>query len=107
YPVSSVAKSSEFYIGLFHPPMLRNAALRAQPDSPPSEAFFFKMGDAYLVMSQAFPPDTPGLDHYSIGLRDYEQARMAAKLQDNGIAGQSRSADIWVHDVDGSMIQLR
>jgi hypothetical protein len=30
--VSSVAKTAEFYIGLFDTPLLRNPALRARPD---------------------------------------------------------------------------
>src|SRR6266851_4515570 len=71
--VSSVAKTAEFYMGLFDTPVLRNPALRAQPTSPPSEGFFLKFGDGYLAISQAFAPDTPGLDHYSVGLRDYEK----------------------------------
>src|SRR5258705_5035782 len=40
--VSNVAKTAEFYMGLFETPVLRNAALRAQPTSPPSEGFFLK-----------------------------------------------------------------
>src|SRR6202163_18242 len=81
--VSNVARSGAFYMGLFDTPVLRNAALRAQPTSPPSEGYFLKFGDGYLAISQAFPPDRPDLDHYSLGIRDYEKAKLAAKLQDN------------------------
>jgi catechol 2,3-dioxygenase-like lactoylglutathione lyase family enzyme len=105
--VTSVARSAAFYTGLFDTPVLRNAALRARPGLPPGEAYFLRFGDGYLVMSQAFPPDIPGLDHYSVGLRDYEQATLAAKLQNNGIAAEPRSVDIWARDPDGSFIQLR
>jgi catechol 2,3-dioxygenase-like lactoylglutathione lyase family enzyme len=105
--VANVAKSAEFYTGLFDTPLLRNPALRARPNLPPGEAFFLKMGEGYLVVSSAFAPDTPGLDHYSVGIRDYEQAKLTAKLKDGGIAADARSADMWVRDPDGSFIQLR
>ena len=106
--VSSTAKSGAFYMGLFDTPVLRSATLRAQPASPPSEGFFLKFGDGYLAISQAFAPDLPGLDHYSIGLRDYDQAKLAAKLRDNGIEVPSRSStDVWIGDLDGNLMQLR
>ncbi len=106
--VSNVAKTAEFYMGLFETPVLRNAALRAQPTSPPSEGFFLKFGDGYLAISQAFAPDWPDLDHYSVGLRDYEKTRLTARLQDSGIAVPPRSStDIWVADPAGALMQLR
>jgi catechol 2,3-dioxygenase-like lactoylglutathione lyase family enzyme len=105
--VTNVAKTGQFYMGLFDTPVLRNEALRARPDLPPSEGFFLKFGDGYLAMSQAFAPDTPGLDHYSVGLRDYEAAKMAAALRESGFAPDPRNVDIWVGDPDGSFIQLR
>src|SRR5205085_2805045 len=49
--VSNVARSSAFYMGLFDTPVLRNPSLRAQPGSPPGEAFFLKFGDGYLAIS--------------------------------------------------------
>jgi catechol 2,3-dioxygenase-like lactoylglutathione lyase family enzyme len=106
--VSNVAKTAEFYMGLFDTPVLRNAALRAQPASPPSEGFFLKFGDGYLAISQAFAPDRPDLDHYSIGLRDYDKARLTRRLQDSDIAVPPRSStDVWVADLDGALMQLR
>jgi catechol 2,3-dioxygenase-like lactoylglutathione lyase family enzyme len=105
--VSDVAKTGAFYMGLFDTPVLRNPALRARPASPPSEGFFLRFGEGYLAISQAFAPEMPGLDHYSVGLRDYEQAKLAAKLQGSGIAAEPRSVDIWVNDLDEGIIQLR
>jgi catechol 2,3-dioxygenase-like lactoylglutathione lyase family enzyme len=106
--VSNVAKTAEFYMGLFDTPVLRNAALRAQPTSPPSEGFFLKFGDGYLAISQAFAPDRPDLDHYSVGLRDYDKARLTRRLQDSDIAVPPRSStDVWVADLDGALMQLR
>jgi catechol 2,3-dioxygenase-like lactoylglutathione lyase family enzyme len=106
--VSNVAKTAEFYMGLFDTPVLRNAALRAQPTSPPSEGFFLKFGEGYLAISQAFAPDAPDLDHYSVGLHDYEKTRLTTRLQDNGIAVPPRSStDVWVADLDGALMQLR
>jgi len=106
--VASVARSGAFYMGLFDTPVLRNAALRAQPTSPPSEGYFIKFGDGYLAISQAFSPNMPGLDHYSLGLRDYDKARLEQKLRENGIAAPPRpGADLWLSDVDGNLMQLR
>jgi catechol 2,3-dioxygenase-like lactoylglutathione lyase family enzyme len=105
--VTNVGKTAQFYTGLFDTPVLRNEALRARPDGPPSEGFFLKFGEGYLAISQAFAPDTPGLDHYSVGLRDYDAAKMAATLRDGGFSPDPRAVDIWVGDPDGSFIQLR
>ncbi len=106
--VSNVARTAEFYMGLFETPVLRNAALRAQPTSPPSEGFFLKFGDGYLAISQAFAPDRPDLDHYSVGLRDYDKTTLTTKLQESGIAVPPRSStDVWVTDLDGALMQLR
>src|SRR5215472_15242788 len=106
--VSDTARSGAFYMGLFDTPVLRNAALRAQPTSPPSDGFFLKFGDGYLAISQAFAPDKPDLDHYSVGIRDYEKARLAARLQAGGIAALPRASnDLWVSDPDGALMQLR
>jgi catechol 2,3-dioxygenase-like lactoylglutathione lyase family enzyme len=106
--VSNVAKTAQFYMGLFDTPVLRSQALRAQPTSPPSEGFFLKFGGGYLAISQAFAPDTPDLDHYSVGLRDYDKARLTTKLQDSGIAVPPRSStDVWIADPDGALMQLR
>jgi catechol 2,3-dioxygenase-like lactoylglutathione lyase family enzyme len=106
--VSNVAKTAQFYMALFDTPVLRSAALRAQPNSPPSEGFFLKFGDGYLAISQAFAPEMPDLDHYSLGLRDYDKTRMTMKLQESGIAVQARSSnDLWLADPDGGLMQLR
>jgi catechol 2,3-dioxygenase-like lactoylglutathione lyase family enzyme len=106
--VSNVARTAELLMGLFDTPVLRAAALRAQPNSPPSEGYFLKFGEGYLAISQAFAPDRPGLDHYSLGLRDYDKARLTAKFQESGIAVPPRSGgDLWVADPDGALMQLR
>jgi catechol 2,3-dioxygenase-like lactoylglutathione lyase family enzyme len=106
--VANVARSAAFYMGLFDTPVLRNAALRAQPNSPPSEGFFLQFGDGYLAISQMFSPDLAGLDHYSLGLKDYDKARLEAKLREAGIAVPPRSSsDVWLPDLDGSLMQLR
>jgi catechol 2,3-dioxygenase-like lactoylglutathione lyase family enzyme len=106
--VSDPARSGAFYMGLFDTPVLRNAALRAQPTSPPSEGFFLKFGDGYLAISQAFAPDKADLDHYSLGIRDYDKTKLAAKLQEGGMAALPRSStDLWVSDPDGILMQLR
>ena len=105
--VANVAKTAAFYMGLFDTPVLRNPGLRAQPNSPPSEGYFLKFGDGYLAMSQAFAPNTPDLDHYSVGLRDYDGAKVAARLRDNGMKADPRAVDVWADDPDGSLIQLR
>ena len=50
----------------------------------------------------------PGLDHYSLGLRDYDKAKLEQKLRENGIAAPPRpGADLWLSDVDGNLMQLR
>jgi len=106
--VSNVARSAAFYMGLFDTPVLRNPSLRAQPGSPPGEGFFIRFGDGYLAISQAFSPEVPGLDHYSLGLRDYDKAKLEAKLRDNGVAVPPRSGgDLWLNDLDGALMQLR
>jgi catechol 2,3-dioxygenase-like lactoylglutathione lyase family enzyme len=106
--VASSPKTAQFYMGLFDTPVLRNPSLRAQPNSPPGEGFFLKFGDGYLVISPTFGQEMPGLDHYSLGLRDYMKATLEAKLKDNGTPALARSGgDVWLSDLDGSLMQLR
>jgi hypothetical protein len=106
--VASSPKTAQFYMGLFDTPVLRNPSLRAQPNSPPGEGFFLKFGDGYLVISPTFGQEMPGLDHYSLGLRDYVKATLEAKLKDNGTPALARSGgDVWLSDLDGSLMQLR
>ena len=106
--VASSPKTAQFYMGLFDTPVLRNPSLRAQPNSPPGEGFFLKFGDGYLVISPTFGQEMPGLDHYSLGLRDYVKATLEAKLKDNGTPALARSGgDVWLADLDGSLMQLR
>ena len=106
--VSNVARTAQFHMALFDTLVLRSQTLRAQPNSPPSEGFFLKFGDGYLAISQAFSPNMPGLDHYSLGLRDYDKAKLEQKLRENGIAAPPRpGADLWLSDVDGNLMQLR
>jgi catechol 2,3-dioxygenase-like lactoylglutathione lyase family enzyme len=106
--VASSPKTAQFYMGLFDTPVLRNPSLRAQPNSPPGEGFFLKFGDGYLVISPTFGQEMPGLDHYSLGLRDYVKATLETKLKDNGTPALARSGgDVWLADLDGSLMQLR
>ena len=106
--VASSPKTAQFYMGLFDTPVLRNPSLRAQPNSPPGEGFFLKFGDGYLVISPTFGQEMPGLDHYSLGLHDYVKATLEAKLKDNGTPALARSGgDVWLADLDGSLMQLR
>jgi catechol 2,3-dioxygenase-like lactoylglutathione lyase family enzyme len=106
--VSDVARTAQFYMALFDAPVLCSQTLRAQPNSPPSEGFFLRFGEGYLAISQAFAPDPPGLDHYSLGLRDYDKAKVTARLQANGTPARARSsADVWLSDLDGNAMQLR
>ena len=106
--VANSPKTAQFYMGLFDTPVLRNPSLRAQPNSPPGEGFFLKFGDGYLVISPTFGQEMPGLDHYSLGLRDYVKATLEAKLKDNGTPALARSGgDVWLADLDGSLMQLR
>jgi hypothetical protein len=106
-----VAKTAQFYMALFDTPVLRNP-LRVRPNLPTTERFFLRFGDGYLVISQAYAPDPAGLDHYSLGLRDYDKAKLTAKLQDNGTPAEARPSsespgDVWLSDRDGTAMQLR
>ena len=77
------------------------------PTAPPGDAYFLKMGDGYLAISQAFPLDKTGLDHYSVGGDDYNQAKLAANLRDHGMTAELQSRDVWVPDPDSNYLQLR
>jgi len=53
--VSNTARTGAFYMRLFDTPVLRSAALRAQPASPPSEGFFLEFEAAPGVLRIADP----------------------------------------------------
>jgi catechol 2,3-dioxygenase-like lactoylglutathione lyase family enzyme len=105
--VSDAAKSAAFYHTLFGGELLRVNRIPANPNSPPGEAFYLRTGESYLVISPAFPQSPPGLDHICIGIRAYDPEMTKTKLEQGGFTPQRSNDDLWVHDPDGLLIQLR
>lgn len=105
--VSNPAHSAALYHALFGGELLRVASIPANPSSPPGEAYYVPTGESYLVISPAFAQSPPGLDHISVGLRDYDAEKVKATLEQRGIAAERNREDVWVRDPDGLPIQLR
>jgi catechol 2,3-dioxygenase-like lactoylglutathione lyase family enzyme len=110
--VADVARSAKFYNSIFGGPILRVASIAANPTSPAGEAFYIKTGETYLVISPAFTPDTPGLDHVCFGVKDYAAEPVAARLRMAGImplanARPGSDVDVWARDGGGIFVQLR
>ena len=110
--VSDLGRSITFYNDLFGGPILRVPSIPANPTSPSGEAFYIKTGDSYLVISPAFPPDSPGLDHICFGVKDYAPEPVAARLRANGITTLAANRpgadiDVWARDAGGIFVQLR
>jgi catechol 2,3-dioxygenase-like lactoylglutathione lyase family enzyme len=110
--VTDVRKSATFYNTLFGGPILRVESIPANPTSPSGKAFYIKTGDSYLVISPAFAPDLPGLDHICFGVKDYAAEPVNARLRANAImtlAANRPGADIdvWARDAGGIFVQLR
>ena len=110
--VTHVEASARFYNSLFGGPILRVESIPANPTSPPGEAFYIKTGDSYLVISPAFSPDLPGLDHICFGVKDYSAATVDARLRASGISTLAANrpgadVDVWARDAGGIFVQLR
>lgn len=105
--VSNPAHSAALYHKLFGGELLRVASIPANPSSPPGEAYYVPTGESYLVVSSAFPQSPPGLDHISVGLRDYAAEKIKSSLEQRGITAEQNREDVWVRDPDGLPIQLR
>jgi len=109
---TDVARSARFYNSLFGGPILRVASIPANPTSPAGEAFYIQTGDSYLVVSPAFEPDKPGLDHICFGVNDYAAEPVATRLRMAGIMTLAANrpgadVDVWARDAGGIFVQLR
>lgn len=119
--VSDLARSVEFYQRLF------GAPIQARPD-PTTVSLRLGSGPQSLTLIAARPGQTPGIDHYCLGVEDFGAARIAARLAERGIPRAEPSApmtaslrmrgpepggagqgtlELYLYDPDGIAVQLQ
>jgi len=64
---------------------------------------FLDVGDDFLAL---FKSDTPGLHHYSFGIRNYDQQENARRLRAAGLTPKLRGGRTYFDDPDGIEVQV-
>ena len=64
---------------------------------------FLGLGKNFLAL---FQNPNPGMNHYCIGIKDYEVATVTAELERQGLHPARRSNRVYFNDPDGIEVQL-
>ena len=99
--VSDLDRSVTFYQRLF------GMTVRSVQDNGVNLA----AGDAFVGLYQGGASAAPRIDHFCLGLRDFDAERTVAALAASGVAGESRVRDgvaqVYCADPDGLRVQLQ
>jgi len=71
--------------------------------SQDGSSVFLDVGDDFLAL---FKSDTPGLHHYSFGIRNYDQQENARRLRAAGLTPKLRGGRTYFDDPDGIEVQV-
>lgn len=105
--VSDVARSREFYRKL-----LGATDIGAAPESGPPKLADLRIGDSFIGL---YPLGDPGrIDHFSVGIDNYDPDRAMAHLQRHHaenqpsvvVAGGGAQNEVYLKDPDGIRVQL-
>ena len=91
--VTDIPRSRDWY--------MEHLGLTVQSES--DTQCFLDVGDDFLAL---FKGDTPGLHHYSFGIRNYDQQENARKLREAGLTPKLRGARTYFDDPDGIEVQV-
>ena len=92
--VTDPARSSEWY--------QKHLGLTIQSQS--RDSVFLNVGDDFLALFRT--RGTPGLNHFSFGIPDYNQQRNAEKLRAAGLEPKLRGGRTYFDDPDGIEVQV-
>jgi catechol 2,3-dioxygenase-like lactoylglutathione lyase family enzyme len=92
--VSDVSRSAEWYV--------RHLGLRVTRQDD-SSAFLSCAGGDFLAL---FKSPRAGLNHYSFGIRGYDQQDAARRLQAAGLTPKPRGGRMYFDDPDGIEVQV-
>lgn len=93
--VRDVARSRDFYV--------KHLGLEVIRDGGASNCFLGSKGKFYLTL---FRGNTPGLNHYSYAIEDYEPGRCEAKLRAAGLKVRREGGRLYFPDPDGIEVQI-
>jgi catechol 2,3-dioxygenase-like lactoylglutathione lyase family enzyme len=105
--VADVARSEAFYRKIFGLPSVRPVVGTAYALDFPSGGFI-SLCPLSVATCVVNPDGRPGdIDHFGIGIDDYDAARVEAQLKAAGLS-QVRNAgtSVFVTDPDGTMLQI-
>jgi catechol-2,3-dioxygenase len=71
--------------------------------SQDDSSVFMDAGNDFVAL---FRSDTPGLDHYSFGIRNYDQQENARRLRAAGLEPKLRGNRTYFDDPDGIEVQV-
>lgn len=91
--VSDVTRSRDFYQKHLGLPVVEQSSTNC----------FLGLNDNFLALFQG---SSPGMNHYCIGIEDYQVERVTAELERQGLNPSRRQNRVYFHDPDGIEVQL-
>lgn len=95
--VGDLEQALSFYRRLFGNEVLKDAK---------SPRRYLRLGPCYLAIAPAAAGQTPHINHFSIGLENFNAASAKSTLESAGIKVRESDVGLFVTDPDGNSIQL-
>jgi catechol 2,3-dioxygenase-like lactoylglutathione lyase family enzyme len=95
--VSDLDKELSFYRRLFGNDVLKDAK---------SPRRYLRLGPCYLAIAPAAAGQAPHINHFSIGIENFNPASVKSALEGTGIKVRESNVGLFVTDPDGNSVQI-
>ena len=95
--VGDIDKALAYYRRLFGNEVLKDAKTPRR---------YLRLGPCYLAIAQAASGQAPHINHFSIGIENFNAASMKNALESAGIKVRESNVGLMVSDPDGNVIQI-
>jgi catechol 2,3-dioxygenase-like lactoylglutathione lyase family enzyme len=95
--VADLDKELAFYRRLFGNEVLKDSR---------SSRRYLRLGPCYLAIAPAATGQSPHINHFSIGIKDFNAASMKSALEGAGITVRESNVGLFVTDPDGNSVQI-
>jgi catechol 2,3-dioxygenase-like lactoylglutathione lyase family enzyme len=95
--VSDLDKELSFYRRLFGNEVLKDAK---------SPRRYLRLGPCYLAIARAAAGQAPRIDHFSVGIENFNAASTKSALDGDGIKVRESDVGLFVTDPDGNSVQI-
>jgi catechol 2,3-dioxygenase-like lactoylglutathione lyase family enzyme len=95
--VGNLDKALSFYCRLFGNDVLKDAKTPRR---------YLRLGPCYLAIFPAAADQAPHINHFALGIENFDAARMKSALEGAGIKVRESDVGLFVTDPDGNSVQI-